>query len=338
LDYAAPIGQWDSRLVDGRRLPPGEGPTPAVIQREPVAWIGTHRHDADGLNEPYQFTLLFRMEIPLPSGTKALRLPEDGHLRVMAATAVRDPDGAVKAAQPLYDRAARSAVEIVAPSRDFVDSLTVVLRSPNLGARIRYTLDGSDPGTEANEYAGPVTLRRSATLKARAFAPGLDDSYGASAVFRLLEPRPPVAVKSPHAGLRCLYYEGAWGKLPDFGALEALRSGVEEIVGLPEDAREEDIGRRFEGYLRVPADGAYRLHLRSDDGSRLWLHGELVVDSDGLHGEDDASAIAALQAGTHPLRVDFFQHLGGRALSLWVEGPGMELREAPADWLVHDGP
>ena len=41
---------------------------------------------------------------------------------------------------------------------------------------------------------------------------------------------------------------------------------------------------RFTGFLRIATPGDYTLFLTSDDGARLWLDGQLIIDNDGLHG------------------------------------------------------
>ena len=88
--------------------------------------------------------------------------------------------------------------------------------------------------------------------------------------------------------------------------------------------RREDFALVFEGLLTVPETGVYRLTLSSDDGSRLWIGKELVVDDDGVHGMRAVTGAIALEAGTHPLRVEFFQRLGGLGLESRIEGPGLE--------------
>jgi len=60
----------------------------------------------------------------------------------------------------------------------FRDSLAVTLTAPTKDASIRYTLDGSDPGSAgALSYAAPIILRVTTTLKALAMVPGLGRSH-----------------------------------------------------------------------------------------------------------------------------------------------------------------
>ena len=41
---------------------------------------------------------------------------------------------------------------------------------------------------------------------------------------------------------------------------------------------------RFTGALRVPRTGWYNFWTNSDNGSKLWINGRVVVNNDGLHG------------------------------------------------------
>ncbi len=62
---------------------------------------------------------------------------------------------------------------------------TVTLQAPatTAGVAIRYTLDGSTPVAGSKRYAGPLTIDRTATLKARLFRSGEPASEAASARF-----------------------------------------------------------------------------------------------------------------------------------------------------------
>jgi alpha-mannosidase len=101
-EFSGLVGQWDSRVVDGKVVEP-DRIVPGFIKRDPIAWLGTHRHTAEGKNEPYVFCYLFRYRIDLPKGAKALVLPKDEHLRILAATAASDVNDDARPAQLLYD-------------------------------------------------------------------------------------------------------------------------------------------------------------------------------------------------------------------------------------------
>ncbi|MEO3819565.1 family 16 glycoside hydrolase [Plantactinospora sp. B24E8] len=78
------------------------------------------------------------------------------------------------------------------------------------------------------------------------------------------------------------------------------------------------------GNLTVPVDGTYTFRLTSDDGSRLTIGGQRVVDHDGLHGETAMEGTATLTAGLHPLFVEFFDNGGGQVLRLEWRTPGAD--------------
>ncbi len=76
--------------------------------------------------------------------------------------------------------------------------------------------------------------------------------------------------------------------------------------------------------LHVPEDGAYTFRLISDDGSRLTIDDQLVVDNDGLHAEQGKDGTVNLTAGAHPLFVEFFENGGGQVLRLQWRTPGSD--------------
>lgn len=74
--------------------------------------------------------------------------------------------------------------------------------------------------------------------------------------------------------------------------------------------------------LTVPADGEYVFRLTSDDGSRLSVDGAVVVDHDGLHGEEPKDGAVTLTSGVHELFVEFFEAGYGQRLLLEWQPPG----------------
>jgi alpha-mannosidase len=56
-----------------------------------LAWVGTHRHDANGANLPYEFCYLYRYEVKVPKGVKTITLPYDSRIRIYGMTAVTRP-------------------------------------------------------------------------------------------------------------------------------------------------------------------------------------------------------------------------------------------------------
>lgn len=63
----------------------------------------------------------------------------------------------------------------------------------------------------------------------------------------------------------------------------------------------------YHGRIMLPQAGTYTFRLTSDDGSRLFIDGREVIDNDGIHGPDARDGEATLSAGTHEVRVQYFQ-------------------------------
>ena len=62
----------------------------------------------------------------------------------------------------------------ISPEADaFVDGTTITLSHERSDVDIRYTLDGSDPSDTSPRYAGPLVLRETTWVKARAFRRGM---------------------------------------------------------------------------------------------------------------------------------------------------------------------
>lgn len=197
----------------------------------------------------------------------------------------------------------------------FGDTLDT-MKSPVSNATIYYTLDGNDPTTESTKYAAPIRIRGDLTLKAVLVLANGKMSNPVTTNFFLVDPRT--------NGLNYGYYEGEWDKLPDFASLAPVTSGKLYDIGLEGiPHREENFGIQFAGYVMIEKDGDYTFYITSDDGSKLFIGDEEVVNNDGLHGASEASGKISLQQGKHKIVVQYFQRGGAKTLSLSLEGLGL---------------
>lgn len=126
------------------------------------------------------------------------------------------------------------------------------------------------------------------------------------------------------------YFEGVWETLPDFDTLKAVEKGEAAQIDLSKAKRSEQFALRFRGFVEVPRDGRYVFHTVSDDGSKLFIGDEEIVNNDGLHGPDEKSGEILLKAGRHALTVVFFENAGGEALEVSWEGPDLPKAAIPA--------
>ncbi len=73
--------------------------------------------------------------------------------------------------------------------------------------------------------------------------------------------------------------------------------------------------------LLIEEAGEYFFQLTSDDGSRLFIGGRLVIDHDGRHGATERRSVPVrLEPGAHPLLIEHFDAGGSRMLRLeWMK-------------------
>lgn len=121
---------------------------------------------------------------------------------------------------------------------------------------------------------------------------------------------------------------------------EAVYSGVVPTINAEGDdfgGLQDNFALAAEGYLNIPKDNKYTFRLSSDDGSRLIIDGNEIINHDGLHGMDAIDGETALSKGYHPFRLEFFQGGGGRGVRLeWTSFDGGAFEVVPSTVLVHD--
>ena len=217
----------------------------------------------------------------------------------------------------------------------FIDNYLIELSAPADDAKIFYTLNGTDPDETSELYSAPVEIDTNTTLKAIAIWEDGKKSRISAYELEKVEPKPGI-MKKMSPGLIYKYFKGAWTNLPDFTKETPLRTGIAEKLDLAPSRNEEyDFGLVFNGYLNVPATGVYVIYLSSDDGGRLLIDGEQVIDYDGIHGMGEKKVAMALEEGFHPLEFQHFQHLGGKGIKVSWESNEIPREEISAKFYGH---
>ncbi len=174
--------------------------------------------------------------------------------------------------------------------------------------KIYYTLDGSRPTQQASLYSEPIEIKNTATLNAICFTEDGRASRVVSRSFKKMKPIPAANPSSTKRGLKYAYYEGSWERLPDFSKLKPVKTGVIQLANIDKiDHRENDFGVVMEGYLEVPETDTYTFYTYSDDGSKLFINDEIIVDSDGRHSAKYISGTTILEKGKHRIRIEYFE-------------------------------
>ena len=83
-----------------------------------------------------------------------------------------------------------------------------------------------------------------------------------------------------------------------------------------------NVAALFEGVLHFPMTGTYKLCVRSDDGSKVYMGGDIIIDFDGIHGASMTCVDKSVDADDHEISVEYFQAEGGHFLQLLWQKPG----------------
>ena len=232
-----------------------------------------------------------------------------------------------------------TAPVISPPPQSFIDGLSVTVATPAAsGPRVapkpvvRFSVDGSAPSATSPILDGPLTIDRTTTVRAQVFRDGVPASPVSSATYTKVVPRQPAGTGAAMSGLAFSRYGGRFDRLPDWSGLTSLATGTTPRLRVPDGAGADTL-LIYEGLLLVDEGGMREFALISDDGAKLWIGDDLVVDNDGLHGTQERRGQIALMKGWHPIRVAIFNRTGGFHLEV-KDGPvGGTLTEVAAERL-----
>jgi len=213
----------------------------------------------------------------------------------------------------------------------------VVLTCPDTKAEIRYTLDGSEPTqTNGSVYRTPIKVERTSPLNMRSFGSDKFPSKRVTAWIGKDVFVEAAQISQPlDQGLRYTYFEGELRSVKDIKNLRISESGITPRINTDIRKRDNYFALQFDGYLSVPADGIYYFYLLSNDGSRLILDNDIILDNDGSHAARETSLAASLRAGKHHLRLTYFQLGGAHTLKLFWKGPGFDKKQVADNLLFH---
>ncbi|HYF50198.1 MAG TPA: PA14 domain-containing protein [Planctomycetota bacterium] len=82
----------------------------------------------------------------------------------------------------------------------------------------------------------------------------------------------------------------------------------------------------FSGFVKIEKEDLYTFFIESDDGSRLYINGELVADNDGVHGMTEIWGQIDLRPGLHRIWVEYFNAGGGMGLNVSIKPKGGDKR------------
>ncbi len=228
-----------------------------------------------------------------------------------------------------------AAPSVTPNSGAYTNSVSVTLTDATVGASVYYTTDGSTPTTSSTPYSSPVQVTTSTTFKARAFI----GNAGASPVVErdyLIN-----AVVGTGNGLLGSYFNGLQDPSGVPTATEIDHqvdfnwngNSPINLVGGSNWAGE------WTGQIQAESTGTYTLATNSDDGVRVYINGNLVIDNYGYHAPTlDYGTVNFVAGQKYTIDIKFFQGGGGSVLQLFWSAPGLPSQIVPQSQLYTPAP
>jgi hypothetical protein len=210
----------------------------------------------------------------------------------------------------------------------FTNSVTVSLSSTIPGASLYFTLDGTAPTTNSTLYAVPIVLTNTAGLQAIATLQGQGTSLPEEATFFSI-----VSIGTG-TGLLGSYYSNTLYTDPFVGTPVA-RTDPEIDFDWNTSAPFPDFPMtnytvRWVGLVQPQFSETYTFWTTTDDGTRLWVNGQELVNEWNPEPATTWSGTIVLQAGQlYSLEMDYFQAGGGAAAELQWSCPSLQQTVIP---------
>lgn len=207
----------------------------------------------------------------------------------------------------------------------FDGSTSAVIENPNKDGIVRYTTDGSMPSSASEPYKNPIQIKENTAIKSAVFKNGKIYSIVAEAFFRIKGATLEKPVTYEIFYLDNLSFLPAFGnRKPDLRG-SCFEIGSEEI----KDKIKGNTGVRFTSQITINQPDNFLFNTRSDDGSKLFIDGQLVVDNDGDHGVREKGGSIDLEAGKHGIEVVWFNGGGDGWLDVYLETGNMPKQILP---------
>jgi len=201
---------------------------------------------------------------------------------------------------------------------------------------IRYTTDGNEPNLQSNLYTKPFPIDKTSVIKAKAYQAAVLPSATIEEKVKVYDWKKAVKTGSIQPGITYKYYqpEKNINMLSSFKT-DLISSGVADIISVAKKNRVDKFAFEFTGYIKIAKDAVYTFYTQSDDGSKLFIDDEEVVDNDGDHGTVEKSGKVALRKGLHKIRVIYFDSGGGNELKVLMQPEGGVKTEITGTLLFH---
>lgn len=140
---------------------------------------------------------------------------------------------------------------------------------------------------------------------------------------------PATTTKAGKPGVAYTYYEGIFKSTADVLKAKPVKEGTFRNFSIKEAAADDHFGYQFRSQINIPEKGVYKFHIYSDDGARLFIDDQEVIDNDGSHSAGEATGKVALEKGFHEICVIYFEDYMGQALEIGITGKNLPKQVLP---------
>jgi len=142
--------------------------------------------------------------------------------------------------------------------------------------------------------------------------------------------------------------QAVWGGYSDQGPTP-LRTGLLKVLQtIPVGGYHRETWRlaspygdhfsaRFTGTLKVATEGDYTFYFQSDDGARVWIGEQQIINDWVPRSNLTSEATIHLPAGDHAVRCEYMEIGGGAQAHFRWKGPGFDEQVVPASVVSADG-
>ncbi len=225
------------------------------------------------------------------------------------------------------------ATPVIAPNGGtFTNSVVVTLTNSTPGATIYYTLDNTAPTTNSFLYGTPFTLTNSSVVQAIGVKAGANNSLVATAAF----------VNSSAVGTGAGLLGQYWSnQVATFNGAPALTRTDAVInfnwggTGPDPSVGSSNYTIKWTGMVQPQFNETYTFYTSSDDGVRLYVNGQLLINAFVSEAPSLWSANIPLKAQQYyNIEMDYFHETGGGAgAALYWSSPSTPQEIIPSSQL-----
>lgn len=137
---------------------------------------------------------------------------------------------------------------------------------------------------------------------------------------------PQAHAQTPYTGFLATYFNGTNLQGPPIvSRIEPVINWSYDTGGspIPGQVPSTNFSARWDGWYMMDRPGVWTFTYTSDDGGRVWIDNELVIDMWYDHGPLTRAKTKEFAAGYHLIRVEYYQNLGGMTSQLTITPPGV---------------